>query len=231
MTDVESLKRDVASASRIVYREGLAEGFGHVSARIPGTNTFLIPRRMSPALVTPEDLLTFDLDGRQVGGDRIANAETALHTRLYVNRPDVNAQAHTHSPNVIVLGVCGQLVRPLHNSGAAFHAGVGFYKTAGLVVTNEQGDAVAAALGNKRAVMLRGHGASIVGPSMKICMLWALILEEAARYQVMASSVGKPQFFDEADLKDADGDFFVTPGAESQVERGWNYYVSRIDPF
>lgn len=231
MADVEALKRELASASRIVYREGLAEGFGHVSARIPGTNTYLIPPRMSPALVRPDDILTIDFDGRKVAGDKIPNAEIALHTRLYVNRPDICAVAHTHSPMVIILGVTGQVVKPLHNSGAAFHAGVGYYEAPGLVVTDEQGDAVAAALGDKRAVMMRGHGASIVGPNLKLCMIWALTLEESARYQVMASSVGKPIFYTKADLEAADGDFFIRPGAESQVQRAWDYYVSRIEPF
>jgi len=231
VVDVEALKRDLACASRITCREGLAEGFGHISARIPGTKTYLIPRRMSPALVCPEDILTIDLDGSVVAGEGIPNAEIALHTRLYVNRPDINAVAHTHSPMVIVLGVAGQVVKPLHNSGAAFHAGVGYYKTPGLVVNDEQGDAVAAALGDKRAVMMRGHGSSTVGPNVKVTMLWALILEESARYQVLAASIGKPIFFDETDLELAEGDFFVRPEAATQVERGWNYYVSRIEPF
>lgn len=231
MADIDALKRDLACASRITSREGLAEGFGHVSARVPGTNTYLIPRRMSPALVCPEDILTIDLDGRKVAGEGIPNAEIALHTRLYVNRPDVNAVAHTHSPMVIILGVTGQVVRPLHNSGAAFHAGVGYYQTPGLVITDEQGDAVAASLGDMRAVMMRGHGASTVGPNLKVCMLWSLILEESARYQVTASSIGKPIFYDEHDLELADGDFFVQPEAATQVDRGWNYYVSRIQPF
>lgn len=231
MADIDALKRELSCASRIVAREGLAEGFGHVSARVPGTNTFLIPRRMSPGLVCPEDILTIDLDGRKVAGEQLPNAETALHTRLYVNRPDIGAVAHTHSPMVIALGVTGQVVKPLHNSGAAFHAGIGYYNTPGLVVTNDQGDAVAAALADKRAVMMRGHGASIVGPNLKLCIIWALTLEESARYQVLASSIGKPIFYDEADLKAADGDFFIQPGAESQVNRAWDFYTSRIDSF
>lgn len=231
MTDIESLKMDLATASRIMGREGLAEGFGHISARVPGTSTFLIPARMSPALVRPEDILTIDLEGRKVAGEKLPNSETALHTRTYRARPDVNSVAHTHSPMVVTLGIAGQVVRPLHNQGTLFHAGVAYFRRPGLINTNDLGDQMAACLGELRAVMLRGHGATVVAPSLKQCLLWALILEESARYQVWASAIGTPMFFDQADFEAAGTDVFDVSGGQTQLERAWNYYVSRIEPF
>lgn len=231
MTDLEALKKELATASRIMYREGLVEGFGHISIRIPGTDTYLIPPRMSPALVRPEDILTINLDGRKVAGEKLPNSETPLHTRLYRVRPDVNSVAHTHSPMVVTLGMVGQVVRPLHNLGVVFHAGVAYFKRPGLIDTDELGDQTAAALGQLRAVMLRGHGAIIAGPSLKATTLWSIYLEEAARYQVWASSIGQPLFYDEADLDAAGRDIFQAAGGETQIGRAWDYYVSRIEHF
>jgi len=53
MEDVQQLKRDVAQANRILERMGLSNAFGHASARIPGTNTFLLPRGAAPAWPRP----------------------------------------------------------------------------------------------------------------------------------------------------------------------------------
>lgn len=58
--DIDELKHDVVTASHILHQQGIAAAFGHVSARIPGTNTFIFPPRMSPALVRKDNLLTLD---------------------------------------------------------------------------------------------------------------------------------------------------------------------------
>ena len=231
MSDIKALKHELATASRIIYREGLVEGFGHISTRVPGTNTFLIPPRMSPALVRPEDILTIDLEGEKVAGEKLPNSETPLHTRVYRMRPEVNSVAHTHSPMVTTLGVAGQVVRPLHNGGTVFHAGVAFFRRPGLINTDELADQMAACLGQLNAVMLRGHGATVVAPGLKQAVLWALALEEGARYQVWASAIGSPLFFDEADIEAVGRDLFIEAGGQTQVMRAWNYYSSRIEAF
>lgn len=231
MADLDTLKSELAAASRILYREGLVDAFGHISVRVPGTDTYLIPPRMSPALVRPEDIVTIDLEGRKVAGEKLPTNEIALHTRIYRARPDVNSVAHTHSPMVIALGVTGQTVRPLHNAAVAFHAGVPLFNRPGLINTDEIADEMVATLGQLRAVMLRGHGANIAAPRLKLATLWAITLEEAARLQIMASSIGQPVFFNNADLDIVGRDLYEAAGGETQITRAWDYYVSRIQPF
>lgn len=60
--DLELLKGDVVKASHILHQQGIAAAFGHVSARIPGTDTFIFPPRMSPALVRADNLLELDVE-------------------------------------------------------------------------------------------------------------------------------------------------------------------------
>ena len=60
-----ALVEKLAIANRILYHEGVVDGFGHVSVRHDGSAAhFLLARNMAPALVTPADILTFDLDRR-----------------------------------------------------------------------------------------------------------------------------------------------------------------------
>src|SRR5438876_4154602 len=66
---VLALRRDVALANRIVHRVGLVSAFGHVSARIPGSDLFLLPTRASPALAEAGRLLVLDLEGNLVAGE------------------------------------------------------------------------------------------------------------------------------------------------------------------
>lgn len=71
----KELRQDVALANRIIERFGLSTGFGHVSARIPGTNTFYISTRRSPGFADENDLLMIDTDGKILSGNGQPNSE------------------------------------------------------------------------------------------------------------------------------------------------------------
>ena len=60
---MNGLRRDVALANRIIERFGLSGAFGHVSARIPGTDRFYFPTRRSPGLASAGELLVLDTEG------------------------------------------------------------------------------------------------------------------------------------------------------------------------
>jgi ribulose-5-phosphate 4-epimerase/fuculose-1-phosphate aldolase len=97
----EQLRRDVALANRIIERMGLSNAFGHASARLPGTNRFLLPTRRSPGLADEKRLLTLDTDGNRIEGDGEPNSEFWIHARIYAARPDVGGVVHAH-PNACV---------------------------------------------------------------------------------------------------------------------------------
>ena len=102
--DLEQLKQDIVTASHILFQQGIAAAFGHVSAWIPGTDTFIFPPRMSPALVPLDNLLTLDVDGKQLTGAGRPNTEFWIHARIYKARPDVQSVCHVHPPSCVVLG-------------------------------------------------------------------------------------------------------------------------------
>src|SRR5437660_4238323 len=94
----EALRHEVALANRIIERFGLSNAFGHVSARIPRTATFLLPTRRSPGLADAERLLTIDFDGNVVAGEGEPNSEHWIHGRIYAARSDVMSVVHAHPP-------------------------------------------------------------------------------------------------------------------------------------
>ena len=120
--DPEQLRRDVVRANHIAHGAGLVTAFGHVSARVGGSDSFVIPSRASPALASLERLLLMDLDGNVLEGEGSPNSEFWIHARIYATRPDVGAVAHVHPPGCVVLSQLGETVRPLHNSAAVLGA-------------------------------------------------------------------------------------------------------------
>ena len=115
-----ALIEKIAVANRILYRIGVVDGFGHVSARHDKSSEhFLLARNIAPALVKREDILCFDLDGNALdAGSKRVYLERFIHGEIYRARPDVKAVVHSHSPNVIPFGVAAQQLQPVfHMSG------------------------------------------------------------------------------------------------------------------
>jgi ribulose-5-phosphate 4-epimerase/fuculose-1-phosphate aldolase len=221
------LRRDVALANRIVHAAGLVNAFGHVSGRIAGTDTFLFPTRASPALADPDRLLVIDVDGKILEGAGEPNTEFWIHARIYAARADVGSVAHVHSPACVALGQIGQPVQVLHNAGAVFADGVPLFGRIGLIRTRELGNEVAATLGTRRAMLLRGHGANIAEPEVRRTAVIACFLEEAAELQLRAlAAVGG--------RSDALGAFTAEEAAlvRAQIDangpmnRAWEYYAA-----
>jgi HCOMODA/2-hydroxy-3-carboxy-muconic semialdehyde decarboxylase len=217
------LRDDVTMANWIAHATGLVSAFGHVSARVPGTDTFLIPPRTSPMLATAERLLTLDLEGRVLEGTGRPNSELWIHARIYAARPDVGAVAHVHPPACVVVGQIGQTVRPLHNTGAVPGA-VPVYERAGLIRTRELGDAVAEVLGTGRSMLLRGHGANVAESDVRRAIVVACLLEEAARHQLdaLAAVGGDPsriRFLDAGERARLEDELAGEP-----MNRAWEYY-------
>src|SRR5438552_1117733 len=187
--ELDDLRRDVALANRIVHAAGLVTAFGHVSARVPGSaETFVFPTRASPALADPARLLVLDLDGNRRQGDGEPNTEFWIHARIYAARSDVGAVAHVHSPACVVLGQIGQPLLPLHNHGGMFAEGVPLFERIGLIRSRELGEQVAATLGGRRAMFLRGHGANVAEVDVRRAAVVACFLEESADLQLRALS-------------------------------------------
>ena len=181
---VDELRRDVAIANRILERLGLSNAFGHASARVPGTNTFLIPTRRSPGLAEEDRLLTLDTEGRIVAGEGEPNSEFWIHARIYAARADVAGVVHAHPPACVCLTQVGQPHRVVHNQGGIFADGVPEYSRIGLIRSRELGDLVAQTLGPRAAVMMRGHGITTAYPDVRSATVAACYLEESASLQL-----------------------------------------------
>ena len=219
-----ALRRDVALANRIVERFGLSKAFGHVSARIPGTNTFYMPTRRSPGLASAGTLLVLDTEGKILSGKGTPNSELWIHARIYAVRRDVGGVVHAHPPACVCLTQIGQPHRVVHNQGGAFHKGVPEFERIGLIRTRELGDLLARRLGAGIAVMMRGHGITTALPDVRAATVAACMLEESARMQLrMLAAAGgdaaRVRVYSREEAESVSDQ--ISPRV---VERAWEYY-------
>ncbi|MGB7542263.1 MAG: class II aldolase/adducin family protein [Burkholderiales bacterium] len=222
----QALRHDVALANRIVERFGLSNAFGHVSARIPGTNTFHFPTRRSPGLADENKLLVLDTDGKVLSGAGTPNSELWIHARIYAARPDVGGVVHAHPPACVCLTQIGQPHRVIHNQGGAFLDGVPEYERIGLIRTRELGDLLAHRLGAGIAVMMRGHGITTALADVRSATVAALFLEESAGMQLRmlagaGGDAGRLRVYTREEAERVSDQ--ISPGI---VERAWEYYAT-----
>ena len=191
---VEDVREQLAVACRILSAEG-HEHFqlGHVSAReAPGADRFWIKAAgLGLGEVTSADLVQLDLDGNRLAGDRPVHQEVFVHTEIYRRRADVLAVVHTHPFHVAALAATDAELRMVSQDSVPFAPRPARYDSALLIVTPEQGRAVAEALGDGSVVILRNHGIVVADASIEGVVFLAVSLERSVRMQHAAAVLGE----------------------------------------
>src|SRR5689334_13067811 len=213
-------------SSRMLFNAGLVDYSGHVSVRVPGADHLLIlPHPVSRATVVPDDMVVTDFEGKLVEGKYKAPSEVNMHARAYKARSDIQSVAHLHNHMVATLSMVDKPFYPASsNPGAFFGPGpMPLYMDPALIHTIEQGDAVARALGNADAVMLRGHGSMVVGQAIEWVFAACVDLEEAAARFYQASLLGPVRVYSEDETQR------VMKGRrkDSVVQKIWDHNVAK----
>ena len=200
MTDYDVILKDLVAANRILAAQGVVDAFGHVSARHPQKHDrFLLSRAKSPELVEADDIMEFTLDGTAVDSrGRKGYLERFIHGGLYEARPDIQSVVHSHSRSVIPFGVTGQKLRPVvHSSGTigsevpVWDAQRSFGDTDLLVSNVSMGRDLARAFGTGNCALMRGHGSTVAGKSIREAVYTAFYLEVNAEFAARGEPLGQ----------------------------------------
>ena len=191
---------DLVTANRILAREGVLDGYGHVSVRSDkDPSRYYLSRSLAPEMVEVRDIMEFDLDSKPVDArGRTSYLEAFIHGEIYRARPDVNAVVHTHTPALIPFGVSSVLLRPIYTMGAFIGKGVPIFdirtatgQATDMLVRNAAlGRALAQTLGSHGAALMRGHGAVVAGPSVQDAVGRSVYLQINAQLQLQAITLG-----------------------------------------
>ena len=188
---------DVAAAHRLAVHHGLNEGvWNHISLASPDEpqNILISPGHTHWSQVKASDLALMGPDGKMISGVRPPiRAGWVIHHPVHKARPYAKCVIHVHSPYTTALSIRKEMVLETRSSqqAAGFHDDVSYYEIYDGVLSDEsEGSRMAEALGNKRVLMMRNHGAMIVGSTVARAYLDTYQLERACMYQLLAISGG-----------------------------------------
>jgi ribulose-5-phosphate 4-epimerase/fuculose-1-phosphate aldolase len=233
MTKLERLKEELVTANRILAREGVVDSFGHVSVRHPDNpGRFLLSRARAPDCIEESDLMEFTLEGEPIdAGGRAPYLERFIHGGLYEARRDVSSVVHNHSPSVIPFGVTGRKLMPLLHMCANIGHQVPiwdsrdqFGDTALLVDSVAMGRDLARAMGAGRTVLMRGHGATILGTTIRQAVFISIYLELNAKLQMQAMAMGEIKFLSAGEV-----DKIMARTGPYSINRAWENWCRRAD--
>jgi ribulose-5-phosphate 4-epimerase/fuculose-1-phosphate aldolase len=217
----QKIAEDLVKASKILIKRGICEAFGHVSARLPENDHFLITPSLSLAMVRePADLVEMNLKGEKVEGKNRQPYEVWLHTCLYRARPDVGGIARTHSFTTSAFAIAGEPVKPVHDFGCAMLGETFVFQDPKLIEDEEIGARLARFIGNGAGALLRGNGTAIVGKDVPEAVVRAIYLEESALLQLKAKQIGQPLYFTPKEIQERSVDALKSP----HVLRAWQHY-------
>lgn len=201
---LDDLRERVARACRVIGKLELTRSMnGHVSARVPGSDTLLIrargPGESGVRYTTADDVIAVDLDGKKLSGreDLDPPMEVFIHTWLYRTRPEVNAVLHTHPATVVLFTICNKPLLPLFGAYdpsclRLYAQGIPTYPKSVLIANDRLGRELAECMKGP-ACLMKGHGITTCGPSIEAAALTAIKLNELAEMNYRANLLGGPQ--------------------------------------
>lgn len=234
MIDVDAaVLHELATANHILFDQGVVDAFGHVSLRHPGRpDRFLLARNMAPGIVQVEDIMMFDLDGTAIDDDRRPYLERFIHGEILRARPDAMAVVHSHSASVVPFTVVpSQAFRPVCHMCGFLRGGAKRFEirecagdaTDLLIRSQALGAELAKSLGQSNAVLMRGHGSTVVGPDLQRAVYRAVYAEVNAKLLMDALRLGPVEYLTEAEAEAAE------ISTEGQVARPWGLWKAAAE--
>jgi len=195
---VTQARVDLATALRAAARHGLNEGIcNHFSMAVPGRpDLFMVnPLGLHWAEVTPADVLIADFDGNVIEGKYPVEASAFyIHGRIHANNPAAAVVLHTHMPYATALtSIEGGKLEMCTQNAFRYWDRIAYDDAyGGVALSNDEGERMCRAMGDKPILFLRNHGVIVSGPTVAQAYNDLYYLERAAMVQVLAMQSGKP---------------------------------------
>ncbi len=200
----DDIRFKVAASRRIMFRAGLDRDdvAGQVTARVDGEDAFWTTPLQLFDETLPEDVVKLPFDRAGGNGGSVVDVAGSLPVTtasrwvgaIYRSRPDVGCVIHTHAPFIGAVATTGEVVGMYNNRTVMFYGEQAFYDDDGTNTDSPAG--IVAALGDKSVLIMRNHGAVVVGAGVEVATMQAVLLEAAARFHILAKSAGGTPFPD-----------------------------------
>ena len=219
-----SIQEKLVFACKILGVNGHGENLaGQISVRSDEKPDCFITPRIGPGFgqVTIEDICLIDSEVNVIDSGHAVNPALRFHMWLYRARPDLRCLIHTHPPYASALSMTGQPLVVAHMDTAMFYNDCAYLaEWPGVPFSDDEGRIISEAIGDKKSILLAHHGILTTGASIEEATYLAVMLERAARLQLMAQSVGTIQEISPEHAQDA-RDFLLKPGIVNASFNAW----------
>ena len=229
--DEAKLKQRIALACRICYEEGMCEQLGpefagHISIRT-GPNRILMPGHLHDSGrglkdIRADDIIAVDLNGKRLEGKHDPVEEVVIHTSIYKARSDAKSVVHLHAPFSTAIASSASNILPIMLKSCYF-VDTPILDIGPTLLKDEKTTSIMAKkLGDRQALIHKGHGIVTVGRSLEEACTLALFLEGSARMQYISGQFGRLVPFTREQALD-----FAKKGNFVEDSSYWRYFENK----
>ena len=216
-------EQQLVDAIRMLEVAGIIDYNGHGSIRTGEDRLLINSGASNRGALDVSQLVEIDLQGRRIRGAEGPPMEYHIHAEIYRARPDVHAIIHAHPKWSTVLTIGGHRLKPVYAQGTLLRD-VPVFANPLSVNTRPVGEQLAATLGEGRAVLMRAHGATIVGAGIVEAFSLAMYMEENAHRQYLAMQIGEVYEFTEDEQRACERNLYKP----RLFDKVWEYQRSKI---
>ena len=190
--DIDSPHFQIAAARRMLYRNGLCSQVGgHVSLRVPGEQAFWVTPFQYFDETLPEHVMkvSFDLEVLEPG-TLPASPGINFHASVMMARPDVNCVIHLHSGTISKFASARVPFDVYYVYGALFVDSVGEFVDDPSLTPDEEGTAIAGAIGKRKVGLMPHHGSVHTGESLELTVAETIVFSQCCEHQLAAMQTG-----------------------------------------
>jgi ribulose-5-phosphate 4-epimerase/fuculose-1-phosphate aldolase len=221
------LRHQVTAATLLLHTHGILNYSGHLSARLPGRDVFVIQSvDQSRGELRPEDLLVCGLDGKVLGAPlgKRPPEEVSIHTEILKARPDVQAVAHFHHDPTTTFSLVEDVpLRPVLNHAVQWESGIPIHPDPSHVSDPDLGRALATTLGPHNGLIIRAHGEVVVAESATALLVDCIHFVENAEALYRAAALGRVKPLSSADMVQFRREY----NRPHHVRKLWRYYLGQ----
>lgn len=232
MSSLRDVVQTLVVANRVIDNQGIVDAFGHISARHPeDAGLYLLSRSLSPGSVKANDIQHYTLDSEPLEPRAASYLERFIHGGIYKARPKVNSVLHCHAPSLVAFSLTNAKLRPATHMSATMGAEAPlwdirdkFGDTSLLVTCNDHANDLAHTLDSGSVVLMRGHGATIVGPDIPSVVLTAIYTIINANVVLQASRLGDVTFLSPGEIEQAQDALM----SSNPKKRAWDHFTRLV---
>jgi len=194
----QALREEIVRVGRLMYERGLVvANDGNISARMDEVHVLCTPSGLCKGLMTPEQIIVVDMQGRKVGPGTVANrdlqptSEVLMHLEAYRQRLDIGGVVHAHPPITVALSIANVSLADCMLPEVIVNLGLVPTTEYATPASQENVGAIRRLIANHDGIILQRHGTLTVGRDPWEAFMRLESLEQLARITLVLQQLGR----------------------------------------